>query len=388
MKITNIFALIASLILALPLSACARTPVQGSTSAPSSPADGASLSSVQSTSSAQPESSAPPAAQIYLYGEQHGVKKILDGELELWYKYYHDEKMRHLFVEYPYYTAEFLNLWMKTDSDEIIDALYNDWEGSLSHNPDIKEFLKQIKIKCPETVFHGTDVGHQYETTGERFLQALRDNKQEKSEQYKRAQANIEQGKYYYDHSDGAYRENKMAENFIYEFDKLSGTSVMGIYGSAHIWLEAADATQTVACMATQLKKRYGDSIHSEDLSGLAKIIEPEKVAVIAVGEKEYKASYFGKEDLTGFRDFAYREFWRLENAYNDFRDMPEAGDSLPNNNYPMQIETGQVFVIDYAKTDGSVERLYYRSDGNLWEGRPTTEAFNPVTQKKLNFYR
>ncbi|MBU5427595.1 hypothetical protein KQI41_14495 [Tissierella pigra] len=43
---------------------------------------------------------------------------------------------------------------------------------------------------------------------------------------------------------------------------------------------------------------------------------------------------------------------------------------------YPMLIETGQVFVIDYTKTDGSVERLYYRSDGYIWNGLPSTENF------------
>lgn len=60
---------------------------------------------------------------------------------------------------------------------------------------------------------------------------------------------------------------------------------------------------------------------------------------------------------MTDFQDYVYREFWRLENAYDDFKDKPMAGDFLPNNNYPMLIETGQIFVIDYAKTDGSVVR-------------------------------
>ena len=41
----------------------------------------------------------------YLYGEEHGVKAILDKEFELWYEYYHEENMRHLFVELPFYGA-------------------------------------------------------------------------------------------------------------------------------------------------------------------------------------------------------------------------------------------------------------------------------------------
>ena len=41
-----------------------------------------------------------------------------------------------------------------------------------------------------------------------------------------------------------------------------------------------------------------------------------------------------------------------------------------------MKIEEGQIFVIDYIKTDGSVIREYYRFDGYEWNGVPTTQEF------------
>ncbi len=324
------------------------------------------------------ETSVPTSPkQIYLYGEQHGVNKILDKELELWQEYYHNENMRHLFVELPYYTAEFLNMWMQADNDDIFEAIYSDWKGSSGHNPDTKEFYKKIKSECPETIFHGTDVGHQYNTTGKRFLKYLEDNDLKDSTQYSLAQETIEQGKHFYEKADDVYRENKMVENFLQEFDKLNGERIMGIYGGAHTGLDAMDYnTHSIPCMANQLKKHYGDIIHSEDLAWLAKDIEPTRVDTIMINEKDYNASYFGKQDLIGFKDYAYREFWRLENAYNDFKDKPKTGDVLPYNNYPMLIETGQVFVIDYTKTDGSVVRMYYRSDGHVWDSMPSTEEF------------
>ncbi len=328
------------------------------------------------TQSDIPVASSRSSGQIYLYGESHGVEEILDNEFELWDAYYHDQGMRHLFIELPYYTAEYLNIWMKSDNNDILDALYSDWVGTASHNPKVKEFHEKIKSRCPETIFHGTDVGHQYDTTGERFLKYLQSNNLGDSEQYKRAQEAIEQGKYYYRHSGDVYRENMMVENFTHEFDKLSGESIMGIYGSAHTGLEAMDYTNSVPCMANQLKKLYGDNIHSEDLSVLAKDIEPSRVDTIKVGGKDYKALYFGKQELSGFKDYAYREFWRLENAYDDFKNRPKKQDVLPYNNYPMQIETGQVFIIDYTKTDATATRRYYRSDGNIWNDLPTTEEF------------
>ena len=126
------------------------------------------LSAENSSSGSAVDSTAPSAGQIYLFGEEHGVEKILNKEIEIWNDYYHNQNMRHLFVELPYYTAEYLNLWMKSDSDEILDAIYDDWDGSAAHNPYIRPFYKAIKEKCPETIFHGTDVGHQYFSTGER----------------------------------------------------------------------------------------------------------------------------------------------------------------------------------------------------------------------------
>lgn len=317
------------------------------------------------------------SGQIYLYGEHHGIEKIMEKELELWGDYYHKENMRHLFIEYSYYAAELLNLWMKSDNDDILDELYEDWEGTAAYNPYTKEFYKKIKSEYPETIFHGTDVGHQYDTTGQRFLKYLEENNMENSEQYSLTQEAIEQGKYYYEHSDDVYRENKMTENFIREFDKLKNESIMGIYGDAHTDFDAMDyITNSVPSMAKQLKKRYGDNIHSEDLSWLAKDIEPLRADTITVNQKKYEASYFGKQDLTGFKDFASREFWRLEKAYEDFKGNKKIRDVLPYDEYPMLIEEGQVFVIDYTKTDGSVNRAYYRSDGYIWNGLKSTEGF------------
>jgi hypothetical protein len=321
----------------------------------------------------------PPQAygQIYLYGEQHGERKIMDKEFELWHGYYNDGNMRHLFVELPYYTADFLNIWMQSGSDDILDELYNDLVGTDLYVPYTKDFYKMIKRECPKTIFHGTDVGHQYNTTGERYLKYLETNNLKDSGQYLLTKEAIEQGKYYYGNNgnDRVYRENKMAENFIREFDKLNDESIMGIYGGAHTGLDAMDSTGSVPCMANQLKNRYGKSVHSENLHWVMKDIEPSKTDTIAVAGKEYKAAYFGTQDLTSFNlNYTSRKFWRLENAYDDFKDKSKLNDVLPYNNYPMLIETGQVFVIDYTKKDGSVERMYYISNGNKWNNLPVTD--------------
>lgn len=316
------------------------------------------------------------AGEIYLYGEVHSVEKILENELVIWGEYYHDKNMRHLFIELPYYTGEFLNQWMQSDNDEILDEIFKGAKGTQAANPCVKDFYKKIKDKYPKTIFHGTDVGHQYYTTGQEFLNYLIKNNLEDRDEYLLTKEAIEQGEHYYNDYNDVYRENKMVENFIREFDKLNGESIMGIYGASHTDLDGVDfMTKSVPCMANQLKEHYSN-IYSEDLSWLEKDIEPLEINTIMVKDKEYKASYFGKQDITGFKDFSYFEFWRLENAYEDFKDNERTGDVLPCDNYPMLIEVEQVFVIDYTYTDGSVERGYYRYGGFIWNDSPATEEF------------
>ena len=120
---------------------------------------------------------------IYLYGEQHGNKKITDKELELWRAYY-DKGLRHLFLELPSYTAEYLTLWLKEEDNTILEEVFSDWIGTAFHNPYTFDFFMRIKEDCPETVFHGTDIGHQYGTTGERFLRYLESRQQQNDPAY------------------------------------------------------------------------------------------------------------------------------------------------------------------------------------------------------------
>lgn len=321
--------------------------------------------------------SSPPTKQIFLYGETHDVEKILNKELELWQEYYENDSMRHLFIEHPYYTAEFLNLYMQSDSDEILGEIYDDWVGTAAHSPSVKKFYEEIKDKYPETIFHGTDVGHQNDTTGKRYLTYLEDNSLSHTEKYTLAKENIEQGEYYYSNKDDAYRENKMTENFIRAFDILNDESVMGIYGSAHTDLYAMDyMTNSVPSMANQLSKYYKDIIYSESLSWLAKDIDPLRIDIFTINDKEYEASYYGKEDVTGFKEYKYFEYWRVENAYDDFKDMKKNRDYLPFDNYPMLIFEGQVFILDITTTDNAVIRKFYRSDGGKWKGQPATQEF------------
>jgi len=317
--------------------------------------------------------------QIFLYGEIHGVASIVSRQLEIWHEYYHNQNMRHMFIEFPYFTAEFLNMWMQSDSDDILYELFDDLAGTLGHSPYVLAFFKTIKREFPETIFHGVDVGHQYWSTGERFLQYLRDNNMQGTERYLLALEAIEQGERYYSTRDLEFRVTTMAGNFIRAFDRLDDQNIMGIFGNAHTtWgYEMLGLSPDVMTLAERLRERYGISVHATDLSWYAFVsLDPIRVDIISINNVDYEASYFGT-DFTTFGDIVSRSFWRLENAYDDFSDKPINGSFLPFNNYPMLIEMNQVFFIDIARTDGSILRGFYRSDGEYWRDKPITTGFS-----------
>jgi hypothetical protein len=315
---------------------------------------------------------AEAAGEIYLFGEEHSNERILGEELEYWKEYY-DAGMRDLFIELPFYDAFFLNEWMKADDDELLDALFAEMEGTAACSPQEYDFYKSIKAECPETIFHGTDVGHQYDTSGARCLEYLLANGySETSEEYLRTLETIEQGKTYYSGNNHIFRENMLFANFVREYESLGGREVMGIYGSAHTDLNGLDyMTATVPCMGNDLKEYYGDAVRSTDLT---LVTEPVDTVTVTINGKEYTAVSYGVQDLSGvFDGYESRECWRIEDAYDDFKDIKTLDNVLPYDNYLMNVETGQVFMIVYNMADGSKRVEYHRADGDTWNGKPVT---------------
>lgn len=137
-----LLALMAILLISS-LTACSGNSSAGETASPSvQPASPSAPPAqlAQATPAATPLTT-KATGQIYLYGEAHGVTKIMDKGYEAWSDYYHNKGTRHLFVEQSYYAAEYLNLWMQSDNDDILEELYQDWEGTPGHIPYTKTFF-------------------------------------------------------------------------------------------------------------------------------------------------------------------------------------------------------------------------------------------------------
>lgn len=310
-----------------------------------------------------------PETRIFLYGEVHSKAAQQEKELESWGMLY-ESGWRHLFIESGYPSAQLKNRWMKSDSDDILAYIFENLQGTAGYSETTWNFYHTIKQKYPETIFHGIDVEHQYRTTGQYYLDLLKSEGLETSEEYKICVENMEQAATYISTDDGLYRENCMAGNFIREFDSLPpGEKIMGIFGGAHCGLKSLDYTGKIPCMANQVnkyyKKIYGSIIESTDITYLQPELEPISVTEFEIKGKVYKASYFGEEDLSSWsKNYKTRRFWRIEDSYKDFKKYFAKLDYLPYDNYPTAVHTGDVFRIEYERYDGSKRVTYYRSDG------------------------
>lgn len=328
---------------------------------------------------AEPETAeASPTGQIYLCGETHASEDHIQRELSLWNDLY-QQGVRHLFVELPSYAASYLNLWMKADDDSILDRLYQDWSGTAMDSPVTRTFYQTIKEQYPETVFHGFDVGHQYNTTGNRYRLRLILSGQLGSADWAQTQDTIRQGKTYYQTQDNTFRENQMAANLISAFEALpDGTSIMVITGSDHSNLYGMDVIGTVPCLANQLRQAYGSALTAWNYSAALDYSRAGQTASIRINGQLYSAVCLADQDLSallpGYRS---RTFWLVSDAYEAVKNLPLTGDVLPYSNYPCSVQPGQVFVLDYALSDGSALRLFYRADGTSYQGAPTTVGFD-----------
>ena len=166
---------------------------------------------------------------IRLYGEFHGVETYYDAEFDLWKDLY-DRGYRHLFVELPYYTGEFLNIWMQEDDNAVLDQAYEELRGSASHNEYYYQFLLDIKTNCPETVFHGIDVGHQNATTGARYLAYLEENGLKDSPEYAKAK------QMYEDYISKTAKQVELEKDR--EFYSLKNLYVYFVYYEANLFAE------------------------------------------------------------------------------------------------------------------------------------------------------
>ena len=106
--------------------------------------------------------------------------------------------------------------------------------------------------------------------------------------------------------------------------------------------------------------------------------MEGYRTDTIEMGGKEYTAEYFGKVLLPDEPDCEYQEYWRLEDAFEDSKDMKRLYSYQAYFMFPMKVEDGQVILVEDTKNNGTKERWFYRADGFTVRGDKLAECFDP----------
>ena len=326
--------------------------------------------------------------QILLCGEIHGDAACKAQELALWQARYAAGD-RDLFLELGEPTALLLNRWMSTGDDALWQLIYRNWEGTPSHNRETEDFFRQLRADCPETVFHGIDLEHQYRITGHFCLALLEKEGRQESDEYRKALHSVEQAERFYQGWDGdlysrdnAYREEILAENFRSEYESLGRKRVMGIFGAAHTDPYGPDYyTGAIPSMAAQLRTRYGGDVACRDLRGEGL----PRLTTLTVSGQEYRAIYYGETPLRNMGLLRSREFWRLPETYAEFSRWPGSGDNLPGSEYAMAVRPGEAYAIHYRRWDGTDFWWYGVCDGTRRaDGTLNTEEVLPPETGKL----
>ena len=338
------------------------------------------------TACGAPAETGAPTGEIFIYGEEHANAACLDKELALWQTCY-SQGMRHLFIEMGAGSTLLLNRWMAAEDDAYWDMVYGACEGTLFHAEVVADFYHQIKETCPDTVFHGFDIEHQYATSGEKARQLLEDEGKTDTDVYRTVEQSIKQGVMYYrrgaDDEADVQREYALAANFCTAFDALGGVSVVAFCGGAHADPNGMDhQTGTVPSMAAQIAAHYGSKV-TLTCANLARVekpeLEPLRTDTLTIAGEAYEAAYFGEQDISDWSDYASREFWRVEGGYDAFSAWQTTDDQLPESNYPMALHPREFYAILYHLPDGGTMWWYgVSTDQTDWNAGVVTVQVTP----------
>ena len=324
--------------------------------------------------------------QVFLYGEAHNDKGIKEEESRTRDYYYNELGYRDMLIEFHPIFANHFNYYVKYGDDNYIHNLFNkitDFAPMKTYSN--LNFYKLIKKKYPETFFHGVDIASLYydsnpiiKTYSDLGLITDLDYVYDcnKYSQFYYKNYMTEEGE--------IFREAKLAENILRIKSYLGNKNLVGFFGDAHISKDGGNFYfPHKPNMGNFLNRNLGFNYYAESLlpfkDGVNDYIVQE-LPIVHFDFSEYEMTYLGLQDISGWSDkYVLRKFYRIEKAYNKCLVFPLTGEVLPYNNYPIEVNEKEVFMIDYYDKKGNKTTRFYRSDpGVEYNGLPATAGFIP----------
>lgn len=312
--------------------------------------------------------------QFFLFGETHDDYYILQEELKRWDIYYNEYDMRDFYIERNSIFASQLNMYVSGKNDKILDDLFQ--RGGLgSTGPDFNyEFYKTFKEKYPETRFHGIDstsggiLDDNYEFYVDHLIAnneiepSVRDVAIEDLKNSAEYRVLRTQGK------EGDFRETKMTQRFIENFENSGRANCAGSFGIDHI-LKYRIFSNNTPSMGNRLYHLYGENIYSESLENT--IYGPSKVIDLKIGSKYYQVFDHYDRKLSKYSGLGDYDTWHPyvivypEDTY-DFINCSRTGEKIDRTRIALSIDyEHQTYIIDFKK-DGKITRKYYQANNSI----------------------
>ncbi len=320
--------------------------------------------------------------KLFIFGEAHGDKGILEEELKVWGNYYENYGFRDLFVEQDQVWATLFNIYMQTDGDDYSKHIFRWYEDGAGFSIYYFNFFKTIKEKYPETIFHGVNTGDhiRWNVNIDYYLQSLikegfldENMFQHTKDQILNTEKQVEVISSSIAKSD-AIRDAGMAQSIMEEWLRIGKKNVMCILGNGHTgknihideehkdWYNAG--TIIARNFGTSL---YHDSDHCLHFETNEREVPPDEL--FQYNYPDYNEIYVGtSENLPyGINDYSmydYVKFYLLEDAYEDMKNTPYDGLTMYSYNIlPFKPEFNRIYKAVYYTNDnipGLTE--YYRS--------------------------
>nr|WP_317282753.1 hypothetical protein [uncultured Sellimonas sp.] len=165
-----------------------------------------------------------------------------------------------------------------------------------------------------------------------------------------------------------------MVENFIWAFEQLNHEDIMGIYGGAHTEIDS-DVEYSYFVpdpnMASQLNKKYPNTIHTKLLAKGYDDSTPWKTGSLEIGGKEYPSILWNEIWIKSTKtSYDSVKVWELKEGSEDFKDIPTGTQTISDYDveFPIPMKYGKIYVLDFYTDDIFKERKIFRSDSNVTE--------------------
>lgn len=142
----------------------------------------------------------------------------------------------------------------------------------------------------------------------------------------------------------------------------------MAIFGNAHVsYDQVTMESQTYTSLAKLLSDHFDDRVVRTDLSdALLNDLLEDAISYdeMIIGDKTYQVAYYGNNEFTGNEMILSYDYFRVIDAFEDFKDYPQSDGIIYPHSYPMKLSDQEIYLIVAHIKDQTTMNYYTITNG------------------------